>query len=377
MIRDNRLIDKLIADLHFHNFLFVNEGENINIFVEKNEDIENLQSIIEAAGFGDVLNAHTDFYHGGIVNTEEQVDYINEYIDDVFIDYFFRTYKFKEIIFPKGLCYERITPNGIIHPHEDITLNLNDIYDRCTFSNNIFRLFGVDKILIKFFPDNNYIKSFNIDDRIYGLHSWCGALINNNSIFEIPFEQFLSKYYDGKSLLRTDLRGRTIKEFYTFLHQECSDEYVKDCSDSYYFRHIYLFKKDYSKIKNSNIFGDYTIEDILMIYSLLINKFLLDEDSFLLSLCHCVDENIGENKILNDFILFEENNRLSKTIEPFIKSKDLYLRFASHIKSKVFTFEPINDVLTQIKFFGKKSVVLLSNSNSLPLPYYYNLKKSV
>ena len=62
MIRDSKLIDKLIADLHFHNYLFVVEGDNI--FSDRDENIEKVQSLIKMFGLDDKLNAHTDFYHG-------------------------------------------------------------------------------------------------------------------------------------------------------------------------------------------------------------------------------------------------------------------------------------------------------------------------
>ena len=75
MIRDSALIDKLIADLHFHNFLNVVEGDNF--FTSVDHTIENLQSVLNAIGLDNKLNAHKDFYHGGNVQTTEKSDYIN------------------------------------------------------------------------------------------------------------------------------------------------------------------------------------------------------------------------------------------------------------------------------------------------------------
>lgn len=370
MVRDEKLIDKLIADLHFHNYLFVVEGDNI--FTETDENIERVASIIKALGLDDRLDAHTDFYHGGNVLTDVKSDYINEFIDDVFIDYFFRTYKFKKIIFPKGLCYEQITPDGIIHPQCDITLDLNNIYDRCTFANNIFRLFGIDDDLGDLFPGNKFFKSFSLNRKIFGLHSWCGTLICDKPIYGIALDRFLSRYYPGKQLERSVSRGKTIKEFFSFMYRECEHEYYSSFS-SHYLVSLIEIKQGFSKIKDSSIFGEYTIEDILIIYSLLTDKFLLTEDSFLLDLCNCVGEEILTNNFLNDVILFESSNQSSSSIEKFIKSKDLYLRFASHTTSKAFSFEPINEIFSQIYLFDKKSQLLLRHSNSLPLPYLYNL----
>ena len=125
MIRSKDLTDKLIADLHFHNYLNVNVGDDF--FTNVNRGIDQTKYILADIGLADKIDAETDFFHGGNVLTAENTDYINTYLDDVFIDYFFRTFKFKEIVFPKGLCYEQITPDGIIHPQEDITLNLNNL----------------------------------------------------------------------------------------------------------------------------------------------------------------------------------------------------------------------------------------------------------
>ena len=369
MIRDSKLIDKLIADLHFHNYLFVVEGDNI--FTDKDENIETMQAIIKSLGLDCKLNAHTDFYHGGNVLTKEKTDYLNSFIDDVFIDFFFRTYDFKEIVFPKGLCYEQITCKGVKHPQEDISLNLNNPYDRSTFANNIFRLFGVDEDLSKLFPENKYFNSFFLDKKVFGLHSWCGVLINDKPIYGVPLDNFLSRYYPGYSLQRSPLRGKTIKEFVNFLYTDNNYEYYNSVSDSYLFS-LHKFEDRFRKIKDSNIFGEYKLKDLLLIYSLLTNKFHLDEDSFLLTLCHCYKTELLDNEFLNDFIHFEETHLSSKSIEPFIKSKDMYLRFASHTKSKAFSFEPINDVLASVMMFGKRSTDLIIHSNTMPLPYLYS-----
>ncbi len=369
MIRDSALIDKLIADLHFHNFLHVVEGDNI--FTNVDLTIENLQSVINAIGLDNKLDARKDFYHGGNVQTTEKSDYINTYIDDVFIDYFFRTYKFKEIVFPKGLCNEQVTPEGIIHPKEDISLNLNNLYDRCTFANNIFRLFGTDSILKNHFPNNKFIDFLSINYRTFGLHNCCGVLINDEPISKKHLDRFVNKYYPRHSLERTNRRGQTIKEFVKFVDKR------------YYVNFFSTFPKELwsslqdlenglSQIRNKKIFGQYTIEEILLIYALLTDKFLLNEDSFLLTLCFCIKSKLLENSILNDFIYFENNNMSSKSIEPYINNKDLYLRFASHTKSKAYTFKPINDVLCQVCLFGKPSVKLVRHSNTMPLPYFYN-----
>ncbi|WP_346699881.1 hypothetical protein [Barnesiella sp. An22] len=120
MIRSSELVDKLVADLHFHKFFYVNEGDNM--FTDRNEFLSQAESFISSMGLEKEINVHTDFFHGGSVINDSKINYIYQYIDDVFLDYFFRTYDFKEIIFPKGFCYEQITPKGIVHPDSDIII---------------------------------------------------------------------------------------------------------------------------------------------------------------------------------------------------------------------------------------------------------------
>jgi hypothetical protein len=206
-------------------------------------------------------NNSLPFWHGGNVQTTEKSDYINTYLDDVFIDYFFRTYKFKEIIFPKGLCHEQITPEGIVHPKEDISLDLNNLYDRCTFANNIFRLFGVDSELKNQFPCNKYIKSLSMGQRIFGLQSWCFVLINDEPIYKMYLDTFINNYYPGHSLERTDHRGQTIKEFVKFVY----GKYHTDIFSTFPINHLsslQKFEDGFSQIRDKKIFGQYTIEEI-------------------------------------------------------------------------------------------------------------------
>lgn len=49
--------------------------------------------------------------------------------------------------------------------------------------------------------------------RIFGLHSWCFVLINDEPIYKMYLDTFINNYYPGHSLERTDHRGQTIKEF--------------------------------------------------------------------------------------------------------------------------------------------------------------------
>ena len=102
MIRSEELLNKLVADLHFHNYM-------------------------ELSG-DDIMNSNKNVV---VTNSKKQV--ILDYIDDVYIDYFFRTHSFKPIIIPKGFIEKRYTKNGKVKVNSELSLCLNNIYDRYTF----------------------------------------------------------------------------------------------------------------------------------------------------------------------------------------------------------------------------------------------------
>lgn len=366
MIRDQKLIDKLVADLHFHKFLFVNEGEDI--FSERNGQIDQIETFLSTVGLDEQLNAHTDFFHGGSVANQNKIEHICEYVDDVFIDYFFRNNDFHDIVFPKGLCYERVTSKGLTYPQGNVVLNLNNIYDRCTFANNVWRLFGLDNTLLDLFPNNGFIKRFYIDTKEFGLHAECGVLEN-----EIPFNRELEDYESycrqNGITINDSLRSMEILNYSKYLQKDwyhCTtlfNSFVCELLTKYY--------QGYSQLRNNHLFGDYTIEEILCIYSLLTDKFCLREDSFILGICRYLMLD-GNNRIFDDFLRFEKDTQDYHLIEPYIRSNDLYLRFASHTQSKAFRFEPVNDVLHSISLFQQSPIKYVLFANSLPLPYLYS-----
>lgn len=365
MIRNIVLLDKLIADLHFHKYLYVNESDNI--FYYHNEEIDTISEQLKLLGLDRELDPHVDFFHGGSVSNSSQIEQIYRYVDDVYIDFFFRSHSFEEIIFPKGFCYEKITPNGIIHPQTDISINLNNIYDRCTFAHNMWRLFGIDKTLLDVFPNNQFINGSYINNRTFGLHAHCGVLVNEKP-FHIIFDEYIMKRYNGKGKLDPIQRGKEIYSFIDFIYHESELE-IYNCHSSVQLA-LHNFSSGFSKISDSNFFGNYTIEDLLFIYSLLTDKFLLTEDAFLLALCFCFDYR-RKNRIIDEFIDFENDIFDYREIEPFIISNDLCLRFASHNKSKAFTFKHINDVIDNVLLFERNPIPLIKHSNTMPLPYLY------
>lgn len=365
MIRSQELIDKLVADLHFHNYLFVNECDNI--FTDRNETISNVENIIKSLGLNDNLNAHTDFFHGGHVVVPSTIDHIYDYIDDVYVDYFFRTHNFRPIIIPAGICEEQVTPQGLSCPNknQEVILNLNDIYDRCTFISFIFKSFGQNETkLCDLFPNNHFLGGFQ-------LNSKKGCFIIEN---EYPYSNELQTYinikYQLNSKFKPTLRADEIAAFGLF----CDKNRFNFDYDGFSFNWLSNYSKkttDYYKIKDCHIFGEYSIEDVLMLYALLADKFVLSEEKLTTYLAINL-EMLKENSILNDFKTFENKHTDYKEIEPFIHSKDLYLRFTSRKNSRAFKFTPHDRIYENIQLFDQKPIRSLVYNNPQQLPYLYN-----
>lgn len=360
MIRNQELIDKLTADLHFHNFLSVHESDNI--FSQHSTRRESLVSFLSDLGL--TLDPDKDFYHGGQVMRDETISYIYNYLDDVFIDWFIRTYDIKSIIFPKGFSYQKITPEGIVYTNDCIILNIRDIYDRCTFVDNIWRMFKTNmNVFLSLFPKNGFLNHFYITEARFGLHSFC-HILKNDIHFDTEWNTFVSHSWQGKSP-NTQYRGREIMKYIGFINENHFEHTIP-----FLFR-LDEFRNGFQQLKDNHLFGDYTILDILFLYSLLINKFQLNEEAFLLSLCHCLEPDF-KSIILDDFIKFEETHTTAHGLEAQIQQNDLYLRFAAHTNSKAFSFGRLNDANDIVMLFKKEPIIFPKIGNTLPLPYYYN-----
>lgn len=365
MIRNDKLIDKLVADLHFHNYLFVDEGDNI--YTDHNKSISNVEKFLTSIGLNTQLNPHTDFFHGGNVISQRSIDHIYDYIDDVYIDYFFRLHNFHTIKIPKGFCYEQITSTGIIYPDKDteVVLDLNNIYDRCTFVDVISRLFGLRELgQYESFQNNHFLNGLQMSKT-----KSCFA-IKNEYPYGDELQLYIEKYYKLNSKFKPSLRAKEIILFNQFYDKNKYDFQYEGLTPSLW-NNYWQKIEDYINIKDNHFFGEYCIEDILMLYVLLIDKFVLSEEKLTTFLSAHLD--VGrEDSILNEFRRFENKHIDYKEIEPFIHSKDLYLRFASRKRSRAFKFERQDRMFESIQLFEQKPIRSLFYNNPIQLPYLYN-----
>ena len=140
---------------------------------------------------------------------------------------------------------------------------------------------------------------------------------------------------------------------------------------------------DYQRIKEMNIFGEYTIEDIFIIYCLLVDKLKMEHgyhynrpsDKWMYILTFIglfAKECKGKQCILNDFLKFEYDYQTEECIEPYIRDKDLFLRFTNAEKSKAVKFDCVNNSMVELSFFGQKKIRTPYMDNTLPLPYLHD-----
>lgn len=349
MIRSEKLLNKLVADLHSHKYLELN-GDNI-------------------------MNSNLNVV---VTNSKKQV--ILDYIDDVFIDYFFRTHSFKPIIIPKGFIEKRYTKNGKVMVDSELSLCLNDIYDRYTFIEFIYLNFCLHSGLMdQMFPQNTFLQNLYVDERRHGATSVCNQIVTSDMMRY--FSNMFIESDDYKTFKVIDRHMQ--KDFGLYASASLLMKFNKYHNENWYkykfegFSNIGVhiisnIHRDFKKMKDSHLFGDYTIEEILLIYSLLVEKFKFEEDNISTFVPMFVDSESLNNNIVSQFNKFESTNIDCKIIEPYIFINDLYLRLTSFDKSKAFTFKVIDDMFLEIKHFREAPITSVYSNNSLPLPYLYN-----
>ena len=340
MIRSEELLDKLIADLHFHNYL-------------------------EITG-SDIMGQKRN-----VVATNPKKDVINRYIDDVFIDFFFRSYHFEPIIIPRSFYCKKYTNEGLSPVKDEIKLNLNNVYDRCTIVHIVNLLFSNNNLSFQeISPNNLFLNGFLMKERIFAPYCRCST-----PIMEMPHTDVLEQYLDflygnQHSLFNPTFRAEAVRR-YGLHYQENWTNYTMGKSN-YGLRVLHNRAKDYKIIKDSHVFGYYSIEDILLLYSILAEKVQLEEDNLLSYISLYCESFCDDKNIINQFDRFEKEHTNYQEIESFISIKDLYLRFTSTSKSKAFTFTPVNYQIVEIRQFQNKEIRTIFSDNPLPLPYYYD-----
>lgn len=338
MIRSDKLIDKLVADLHFHHYLEIIGddlyGENRNVVVS---------------------------------NSKKEV--IENYIDDVFIDFFFRTQNFSPLVIPRKFLENGEENNQGYN--SEIILQLNKHHDRCVFVKYMSRIFTVNSLLAKEYADNYFVKSFLHLSRNYGPF-WKVVVLMPNTPLWYEYDAYLSSLYGYRqSQSKPQFRAKEIEAFNKF-YQGNWGSFNYNGLTAYGLLLMERRYGDYQKIKDSHLFGEYTLEDVLLLYALLVDKFVLTDNNITGFLAKFLSTN---NMVLKMFAEFETANQDARLIESYICQRDLYLRFISPVKSKAVTYKIFGGGANQrveLQFFNQDVVISECNGNTLPLPFYYH-----
>lgn len=339
MIRSEELIDKLVATLHFHGYFHL---------------------------------MSSDIYGNGPLNlvaNESQKKHIQNYIDDLFIDYFFRTFQFKLIVIPKDCNVRQYTKDGIKDVIGGLELNLNNPFDRYTFVNCISDSL-CNGYLNNLFPTNRFINDIWNKPQKYGPIWEANSLILKPP-YGYELEQYLNYLYDFKhSKYNPQYRANDIVNF-SKLYQRELYRYCNEELTEYGQQIICDRQKDYKAIKNMNLFGEYSIEDILFIYCLLVDKFKLEEENVLKNIALFANDSEYKKSFMNEFQKFEVEHNNEDCIEPFVRDRDLFLRFTSPSKSKAVKFIYPSPEIVEFKFFNEEPIKTIRMGNTLPLPFLY------
>lgn len=344
MIISDEFMDMLIAELHLHNYI---KMQSSSIF-----------------GNGPM----------NVVANDSQRKHIQRYIDDLFIESFLRNYQFKPVLFPKSVCKKRFTIDGLKKNEEDIILNLNNPYDRYTFVDSLSKFLHESAQKNSDFSNNAFICDLSIDEKNYG-PIWSAFGLNFRDFCGEELETYLNNNYGYQhSKYKPKYRGEAIIHYsQQFLSNPYGNHYYEQFYvDSYPLRRIDERHRDFCKIKDSNIFGEYKFLDILLIFCLLVDKFEIKHDSLLEFVGLYAYDHYSKDSFLYGFVNFEDHNTDFNSLLPLAMKEDVFLRFSSVKESKTVTFESINDVVAQVRFFNNRPVTSICWANTLPLPYLYS-----
>lgn len=342
MIRSEALIDELVALLHFRNYLQL-----------ASDDLFAMESL-------------------NVVISDSKKELVQEYIDDVLIDLFFRTHNFKPIEIPKDWYIRKYSEVGVEEVTGGFTLDLNNPYDRYTFVDCLSTaVSSAYSGLSKTLQQSCFISDIVVTTRRYGPFWSCFRFDFRLPYFN-AFNEYLSYQFGMMhSKYKPLFRAQDIFNYSKLYKEELS----KYCFDGYSSLSLYRITKldiEFREIRNSHIFGEYTLEDVFMIFCLLVDKLNMDEYGLLSTLALYVYDNLNDDSFFREFWAFELEHRDAESIKPYIREHDLFLRFTSPTRSKAFKHSTYGCGYGKIQFFEDAPVSTVFLNNSLPLPYLYN-----
>ena len=294
--------------------------------------------------------------------TKSQEERINDYVDDLSIDLFFRLASFKPILITKNDIPKRFTPFGLTDIDNKYELNLNSKYDRHTFISVLTH----PNFLKNKFKSNKFIMNLYFGAKRFSATGT--SFLIKPGIFTHPYidsfkkeHQLISLDYNRSGMLYT------LSDFMNNLGKEMKyNIYPND-----YF--ISLIS-DYARIKDQEIFPGITLEYALSLYVILVEKVKLKDDNISSIIAHgFYDSKFDITHPLQLFHNFElKLNRLFRKED--IEINDVFLRFVNPETSKAFKieFDAPSKNFVKIQLFNNILVSDVWFYNTLPLPYLHN-----
>lgn len=294
--------------------------------------------------------------------TKSQEKRINDYIDDLSIDLFFRLASFKPIVIKKNDISKRFTPLGMKSIDNSYELNLNSKYDRHTFISVLTH----PDFLKKKFNNNNFIRNLQIGAKRFSATS--SSFVINTNVYTHPYLDAFSREY--QYIKFDNCRSTMVYLLGDFMNNsKCEIKY-----DIYPNNYFCTLISDYERIKDCYVFPGITLEYALCIYIILVEKVKLYDSNISSIIAYRLhNSNSDKTNPLHLFNNFEIRlNKLFRKDE--IDINDASLRFVNPDTSKAFKieFETPYENFVKIKLFNNAPVSDVWFYNTLPLPYLHS-----
>ena len=293
---------------------------------------------------------------------EKQEKRINEYIDDLSIDLFFRLAPIKHIKIQPCIYGKRYSPTEIKNIDEEIELNLCSPYDRYTF----LSILTHPQFLKSKFSNNRFITNLMSGWKQFGATGISNIL--HTGVGEHPY---LDAFYDEYRRIDFDFNRSAalycLRDFMRSLEKQIqyniyAPQWFLECMS------------EYPLVKNVEIFQGISLEYALAIYVILVEKLEIKDNNIGSIIALGLDN--SSDCFTHPFHLFHNFElKLHKLFrKEEILMKDVFLRFVNPKKSKAFVINwccPSKDFVT-IQLFKEKPIRDILSYNPLALPYLHN-----
>lgn len=292
--------------------------------------------------------------------TTSQQERLNDYIDDLSIDLFFRLASFKPIILKNSDGLRRFTPFGFEDVIGESVLNLNSRYDRYTFLHLLIHT----NFLKNKFKNNSFIMNLS-----YGIKHFSATgvspLLTIGGIYDNSYlDAYKSEY---KNVDVSNNRSAMLYGLGNFTFN--APGVLGDIRG-----HFANLTSDYLRIKDYEVFPGVTLEYALSIYVILVEKVKLKDNNIstilALGLYNSGFDITHPLQLFHNFEL--KLDRLFRKTE--IDVKDVYLRFVKAETSKAFNiaYNKPHQNFVNIQLFRESPISDVFMYNTLPLPYLQN-----